>query len=127
MEKEDTRHWTLSRNGEFSVKACMSLFREENLEVRDWRKVWSLKAPSKILFFLWVACRKQLPTLDYLQKRGMCPPNVCVPYATKTRKGLIIFSSIARFLRNLEPHYEGSGGGLGVSSQYVGFIDSLAY
>lgn len=42
-----------------------------------WKVIWKLKIPSKVVFFVWTACRERLPTLDFLQNRGMCIPNMC--------------------------------------------------
>lgn len=40
--------------------------------------LWSLKIPSKVVFFLWTAVRDCLPSIDTLQSRGMIFPNICL-------------------------------------------------
>lgn len=52
IDKEETRQWTLSRNGEFSVKSCMSLFGDDGIGVGSWKMLWSLKVPSKVVLFM---------------------------------------------------------------------------
>lgn len=77
MDMEDTRWWTLDRNGKFSVKSCMSIYGDGDMGNHSGRALWSLKALSKVLFLLWLTCRNWLPTIDNLQKRGMCIPDAC--------------------------------------------------
>lgn len=76
IDRKDSQHWTLSKDGEFSVRSCLSLSEEEAICADTWKRLWSLKVPSNVLFFLWIACRDWLPTIDNLQKRGMYLPNV---------------------------------------------------
>lgn len=46
-------------------------------EFRAPSALWNVKIPSKVVFFVWTACRDWLPMVDYILKRGMIIPNVC--------------------------------------------------
>lgn len=76
-ELEDSRRWISSKNGVFSVKSCSHLFGHVGPPSQVWKKIWGLKIPSKISFFVWTTCKEKLPTIDFLQKRDMILTNVC--------------------------------------------------
>lgn len=72
-DKEDARCWIHSKNGDFSVKSCRFMVNEDQMDLL-WNRVWSLRIPSKVLFFLWTVGRGRLPTTN-LQKRGIIIPS----------------------------------------------------
>ena len=44
----------------------------------QWEMIWSAKAPSKIKFCLWKACRDVLPMRSRLQTKQVVVPLTCV-------------------------------------------------
>lgn len=68
---EDSWYWIFVENGEFTVKSCYSqLLGERRLtNASFWMKFWSLKLPSKIVHFVWRACRSCLPTAFDLKRK----------------------------------------------------------
>ena len=44
----------------------------------QWEMIWSAKVPSKIMVFLWKACRDVLPTRSRLQTKWVVVPLTCV-------------------------------------------------
>lgn len=43
----------------------------------NWEGIWRIKAPSKVLFFMWTALKDRIATLDFLKNKGMLLPNMC--------------------------------------------------
>ena len=71
-EMADSWYWIFEEKGEFSVKSCYRYLRgERSIETTSfWQKLWSLKLPSKVVHFVWRACRFCLPTaVDLRNKR----------------------------------------------------------
>lgn len=77
-EKEDVWLWMLCNTGKFLVKSCMYLFGERGTYDDMWKQVWRLKIPPKVKFFMRLAIRNCLSTIDNLAKRSMCIPSICL-------------------------------------------------
>lgn len=77
LEVDDCLHWSHSSNGIFSVKSYRgSCWMEAEME-GIWATIWKLPLPSKVTFFIWMAVKGHLPTIDLLQHRDMLIPNAC--------------------------------------------------
>ncbi|KAF7833196.1 putative ribonuclease H protein At1g65750 family [Senna tora] len=42
-----------------------------------WKKLWKLRCPEKVKFFVWLVCNNSLPTNSLRAKRGLNSSNVC--------------------------------------------------
>ncbi|XP_058784794.1 uncharacterized protein LOC131659630 [Vicia villosa] len=78
--KEDRLVWQEEQNGEYSVKSGYRIWREKQSSSRDlgvegnWKKLWSISAPSRAKHLLWRICRGCLPTRIKLQQHHViCP------------------------------------------------------
>jgi hypothetical protein len=72
----DVFHWNLTQNGQFSVKSHYQAL--INLDVPNLNKrLWKLKAPLKVKFFLWYLRKGVLLTKDNLAKRNWHGRKVC--------------------------------------------------
>lgn len=60
------------------MKSCVDIFWDVGMYDEHWKKMWRLKVPSKVKFFLWLTIRDRLPIIDNLKKKGMFLPNVCL-------------------------------------------------
>lgn len=65
-----------------------------------WRSTWALKAPSKVMFFVWTAIKGGILTLDNFQNRGFSFPNVCSLCLSDAESvGLIFFYIVLTLIR----------------------------
>lgn len=102
---QDTWFWILDDNGKFTVK---SAYRRLQGEVDDgykmfWHKLWSLKLPGKVAYFLWRVCKGCLPTMTALSIRQVVQTNQC-PWCRSTAEtdAHVIFScDFARTVWNM--------------------------
>ena len=69
--KSDSWFWLPDAKGKFSVRSCYRLLKGESecQERQMWTRLWSLKLPGKILFFLWRVVRGVLPTVEALRNK----------------------------------------------------------
>lgn len=51
------------------VPACSTINNEE--KGSQWKKLWSISLPNKVLHFLWRVATDSLPMRTKLRKRGM--------------------------------------------------------
>lgn len=68
------------KSGKFSVKSYYSqLTRTDLVQLQNFpmRQIWKTKAPPRIAFFAWEACRECILTTDKLKATGMFIPNRC--------------------------------------------------
>lgn len=76
-DREDGCRWNPRKDGSFSVKFAYNfLLGREEVDFR-WEDTWKIRTPSKVLFFVWTVIKNHIPTLDFLQKRGLILPNMC--------------------------------------------------
>ncbi|XP_030924777.1 uncharacterized protein LOC115951770 [Quercus lobata] len=86
---EDKLIWMGNKRGDFTVKSAYFIASKilntmEDGEcssgdpmARIWKKVWSLKLPTKIKIFSWHACVNGLPVLSKLAEKGIQTSCIC--------------------------------------------------
>ncbi|KAL5815472.1 hypothetical protein ACOSQ4_026113 [Xanthoceras sorbifolium] len=68
----DTLLWGHSKNGYFSVKSAYSLIHDNvNVVLWKWKLIWKIKAPPKILIFLWIMLHGKTMTNVHRNFRGL--------------------------------------------------------
>ena len=86
IEQSDCLLWAADTSGEYSVKTGYQLLYEVETLVsssntskleRFWKRVWKLRIPNKIKFFLWRVCSNALPTKENLKKRKVLDDAKC--------------------------------------------------
>lgn len=66
--REDSWFWLMEDKDDFTVRSCYRKL-QGDIHCPDaifWKRIWSLKLPSKILNFVWRTCRNCLPTAGAL-------------------------------------------------------------
>lgn len=63
---------------ELSLRKAWSIARDKAPETHWSGWLWRIRAPRRYLFHGWKCLRGRLPTLDFVQKRGITFPNRCV-------------------------------------------------
>ncbi|KAF7829689.1 putative ribonuclease H-like domain, reverse transcriptase zinc-binding domain-containing protein [Senna tora] len=114
QQKEDSWYWSLTPNGHYTVKSGYKELRKIKLpNIHDsffhqftdvWKRVWKLKLPAKIKFFIWRACREILPVCSNLIKKGVdvdmwCP--VCKEEEESVSHAVLHCSHLRDFWRQL--------------------------
>ncbi|KAK0580349.1 hypothetical protein LWI29_000920 [Acer saccharum] len=70
--------WGLSKSGDFTVKtAYESHFIEDEMPEWNWKCIWKLKLPPRIMHFLWVLLHGKLLTNDHRASRGLTVETTC--------------------------------------------------
>ncbi|KAK5823825.1 hypothetical protein PVK06_018588 [Gossypium arboreum] len=72
-EVEDRILWKHDKNGEFSVKQLTKLM-VDGVGVDfsfTFDRIWKLKVPPKVRYFLWLIAIDRVPTKDFLIKKGV--------------------------------------------------------
>ncbi|KAK6125469.1 hypothetical protein DH2020_040802 [Rehmannia glutinosa] len=68
VTKTDLCQYTVRSGYKILVKSII----DEQLGIEwSWGKIWKLKIPAKVKFFLWRACRNCLPTIQKSVNKGM--------------------------------------------------------
>lgn len=81
--EEDEVYWGKEVSGHYSVRSAYRLLQEQkNLWHQDdrnstWRKTWRVKAPPKILNFMWRALSNCLPTMKMLTHKHVHVSSMC--------------------------------------------------
>ncbi|CAN1244848.1 Putative ribonuclease H protein At1g65750 [Linum perenne] len=84
---KDEWKWKFTRNGSFSVRSAYHAFRRAtnqatllnptDAERKQWKWMWSLSLPPKILFFIWRCCNNALATNKNLARRKCATTPLC--------------------------------------------------
>ncbi|CAL2258639.1 unnamed protein product [Prunus armeniaca] len=89
LASHDCLLWHYERNGMYSVmsgywlgclekdKMCGESSAGADLNSTFWKKIWALKIPNKIKFFLWRCVWDLLPCGQTLFKRKITPTSIC--------------------------------------------------
>lgn len=83
MCTKDRIAWLHSPNGQYTVKTGYQQWHKNHIgdlglqHSKGWNKIWTMKIPHKIKFFLWRICRNNLPVRILLRGRGVRVPIVC--------------------------------------------------
>lgn len=81
--EEDEIYWGREVSGQYSVRSAYRLIQQQkNLwrhadQNSTWRKTWSVKAPPKVLNFMWRVLSNCLPTTMMLVQRHVPVSTVC--------------------------------------------------
>ncbi|KAL8131281.1 hypothetical protein AgCh_007272 [Apium graveolens] len=81
--EEDEVYWGKEASGMYSVRSAYRLLQEQkNLwrqedQTSAWRKTWRVKAPPKVLNFMWRALSNCLPTMVMLSQKQVPVSSVC--------------------------------------------------
>lgn len=75
--RKDSRRWSPAKDGSYSVRSAYGFLEPREEVAFQWKDLWKIKAPSKVLFFTWTALKGQIPTMDFLIRRGSILPNMC--------------------------------------------------
>lgn len=64
-------YWVLEDKGEFTVKSCYRALQGECADEysRMWKRIWTLKLPSKVINLIWRLCKDCQPTNTTLVMR----------------------------------------------------------
>lgn len=87
---QDTWVWKGSILGTYSVKSVyrwlLNSCQDLDTNSLSWCRIWNLKLPSNIQFFLWQLCHAAIPTRVVLGSRGITTDTMCprCGNATKT-------------------------------------------
>lgn len=111
-ERTDMRRWDLTSNGCFTVRSCYGILGEGEVPSFFWYSVWGIKSFSKVLFFLWAACKGKILTIDNLQKFGFVLPNA-FPLCLQDRESIDHIFIHCEFARGAEYGFCGSWFGMG--------------
>ena len=79
-ERSDTLCWRLKGDGKFDPRSYYHAIRATPDSLFPWKDVLKPKVPKRVDFFLWIATRDQILTLDNLMLRGHPLANRCCMY-----------------------------------------------
>jgi len=68
QKKKNYTAWLEEKSGQSDVRA----------NEKEWSAIWQLKAPSKIILFLWRLAKQSIPTGDVLHRRHMTQQAACL-------------------------------------------------
>lgn len=80
---EDEVYWGKETSGQYTVRSAYTLLQEQKNMWRQedqtstWRKTWRIKAPSKVLNFVWRALSNCLPTMVMLRQKNVSVNSLC--------------------------------------------------
>ena len=69
-ENGDRMRWKLTKNGDFDIRSFYNKLRSPLLIIFPWIRIWRVKAPWRVSFFVWTAVWDKILTGDNLQGRG---------------------------------------------------------
>lgn len=96
-EMQDSWYWIFDEKGDFTVMSCYRQLRGERslLNANFWRKLWSLRLPSKVIHFVWRTCRLCLPTAVDLRSKRVNVEVTCSWCQTREENGVhVLFDCI---------------------------------
>ena len=73
----DKMKWCLRSKGVFDIKSFYGVLRGSSSITFLWKSIWDVKAPCRVLFFVWTAAWGRVLTMDHLRKRGCIIMNWC--------------------------------------------------
>jgi len=78
-EWKDKLIWDDSTHGGFLVKSALTIIRNEGSKTSAslWRKIWRLKTPQRMRFFIWLTTHDHLMTNAHRVKRGLASDPKC--------------------------------------------------
>ena len=67
----------LNRSGVFDVRSFYYSLLEPSSVSFPWKSIWCVKVPKRVAFFLWIAARGGILTIDNLVKKNLPLVNWC--------------------------------------------------
>ena len=77
QEQCDTPRWKWTKEGQFMVKSCYQAMEEDPYVKTQVSKIWTIKAPMRVMVFTWLLMRNKILTIDNLMARGWEMANMC--------------------------------------------------
>ncbi|KAK6147935.1 hypothetical protein DH2020_018847 [Rehmannia glutinosa] len=79
----DRQIWHFSKTGSYTVNSGYTRLVHRVIDdalghEASWDKIWKLRIPPKVKFFLWRTCKGCLPTRTNLGRKGVHIPQFCV-------------------------------------------------
>jgi hypothetical protein len=68
---EDRISWSPSNRSKFEVKSFYEVLTSQDGPSFLWKSIWSVKSPSRVTFFVWIATLEKILTLDNLRKMNV--------------------------------------------------------
>lgn len=78
--------WRWEENGLFSTSSAYKMIHRNGVNWGHHRKLWKLKAPPKVRFFVWILLHNRLLTRAVLRRRGCQVPDGCALCGTDARE-----------------------------------------
>ena len=99
-EGVDSLFWNLTPNGVFDVRSFYNSLSAPSTISFPWKCVWSSKVPRRVSFFLWIAARDSILTIDNLVKENLPLVNRCClcRYDGETMDHLLLHCKFAHAL-----------------------------
>jgi hypothetical protein len=95
--KVDREVWILSKRRNFEVKTFYKALVCPEAASFPWNGIWRVKAPKRVVFFVWTTALGKILTHDNLRRRGIVVVEWCV-MCKKHGNPLITFFSIVTWL-----------------------------
>jgi hypothetical protein len=73
----DKLSWVLNTSSLFDTRSYYLALRASTASDFAWKNVWRVKAPQRVVFFVWTAAWGQLLTCDNLMRRGFVMAGWC--------------------------------------------------
>lgn len=77
--RKESWFWLFDDRGHFTVKSCYNILQGGTgyTDAHFWKKLLSLKLPSKVIIFLWRVCTLCLPTTTRLLNKRIQINTIC--------------------------------------------------
>jgi hypothetical protein len=62
--------WNLNRRGSFDSRSFYHVLHVPSEVCFPWKSIWRVKAPPRVVFFIWSAAWGRILICDNLKKRG---------------------------------------------------------
>jgi hypothetical protein len=76
--KVDMVMWNLSKRRNFEVKTFYKALVCHEAASFPWKVIWRVKAPKRVVFFVWTAALGKILTHDNLRRHGIVVVEWCV-------------------------------------------------
>uniref|UniRef100_A0A2N9F1I0 Reverse transcriptase domain-containing protein n=1 Tax=Fagus sylvatica TaxID=28930 RepID=A0A2N9F1I0_FAGSY len=76
-KEADKLNWVLNSSGLFNTRSYYLALRASTVSVFPWKSIWRVKAPRRVMFFVWTAVWGCILTCDNLMRRGFVMADWC--------------------------------------------------
>jgi hypothetical protein len=73
----DKLNWVLNRSGLFDTRSYYLALQASTASDFPWKSIWRVKAPRRVIFFVWTAAWGRILTCDNLMRRGFVMVGWC--------------------------------------------------